>query len=53
LCGSDILVVINRDDPDQIGVEVVHKAFMIGDAGGVHVAQLARELGVGPSWTPR
>jgi hypothetical protein len=26
---------------------------MIGDAGGVRVAQLARQLGVGPSWTPR
>jgi hypothetical protein len=45
---AGILVVIDRDDPDQIDVEVVHKALMIGDAGGVHVAQLARQLGVGP-----
>jgi hypothetical protein len=43
-----ILVVIDRDYPDQIDVEAVHKALMIGDAGGVHVAQLARQLGVGP-----
>jgi hypothetical protein len=39
-----ILVVIDRDYPDQIDVEVVHKALMIGDAGGVHVAQPARQL---------
>jgi hypothetical protein len=45
---AGILVVIDRDDPDQIDVEVVHKALMIGDAGAVHVAQLARRLGVGP-----
>jgi hypothetical protein len=44
---AGILVVIDRDYPDQIDVEV-HKALMIGDAGGVHVAQLARQLGVGP-----
>jgi hypothetical protein len=33
---AGILVVIDRDYPDQIDVEVVHKALMIGDAGGVH-----------------
>jgi hypothetical protein len=43
---AGILIVIDSDYPDQ--VEVVHKALMIGDAGGVNVAQLARQLGVGP-----
>jgi hypothetical protein len=47
---AGILVVIDRDYPDQIDVEVVHKALMIGDAGGAHVAKLARQLGVGPGF---
>jgi hypothetical protein len=35
------------DYPDQIDVEVVHKAPIIGDACGVHVAQLGVDPGVG------
>jgi hypothetical protein len=54
--GAGILVVIDRDYPDQIDVEVVHKALMISDAGGVHVAQLAASSASARalvSWTPR